>query len=441
MGLEVKAISDAATKLRPPPPMAYERPLNAFVDLEGYLRLVELEQRHRAGGWPLPIKGPELDALVARLLPPPPQPRPDLDAVTLQLERDDIEAQVANDLLSPLIWSELFEVLRRLAARGPGLESRTYLEVLEEKFSAHPNVDARITTAMLAELLLKGGRTLDRGDFSGLVRFVSNLIALEGEPQRRILGRMGLDDLSAEALIIALEAIATEHGMVATPAELADVIAAVPFLPWTKPKNMPFHYYIGNAAHVAIAAYYGLSHPKPAHLVWTNVHPVKSIVAALETEFAFKGAAIRAALAAGKPDIFDFSLSHGLPPGWVYEIKPVSWAKIAAVEAEWYSFALTLAGVPVMPGPRNAKGTFGTIAAPHGWFRFYTPYPGVIAYRWQRATKEQLEKAGEKSFDFDTKALREALRLTLTAGLWALLGALVWWLIRNGWRLRFPLPV
>lgn len=209
----------------------------------------------------------------------------------------------------------------------------------------------------------------------------------------------------------------------------------MPFGDWDKPKNMPFFFYLGNAAHTAIAAYYLSRHPKPGHEVYLNISTVMSIVRAMEAAYHFKAGRIRAALSRSKPDIFDFSMEHGMPPGWVYEIKPMSLARVAEFEAVFYTMALTLAGVPVLPGPVRAPGTYGTVPAPGGWFQFWTPAPGAIVYRWHRPTRLELERRKQEKLERQSTAKLEAMAAALgvSVGVMALMLALLEFLKVVGW--------
>ena len=158
---------------------------------------------------------------------------------------------------------------------------------------------------------------------------------------------------------------------------------------------------------------------------------------------AFKGRRVAAALALSKPDIFDFSLAHPvMPPGWVYEIKPLNSLATAELEAVFYTDALLLAGIPSMPGLTGTPGTFGCVPAPAGWATYAALLPGAIVYWYKKATNAELEAQGlapvpDPVGDQTVAALEAAGATAAVAGLAAVLAAILKAMIDAGWILAF----
>jgi hypothetical protein len=192
---------------------------------------------------------------------------------------------------------------------------------------------------------------------------------------------------------------------------------------------MPVPYYIGSAAHIAIAEFYKSAHI--ADIVEVNVSTVMSIVRMLEALYDFKAGRVKRALGRSKPDIFDFSLIH---PPCVYEIKSWKLAAVAEFEALFYSTILIHKDTPAIPGPMGAPGTFGVLAAPHGWFQFEAIAPGAIVYWYRRAPKEKIMERGQVPVEeVNVKALREAAGVSLS--IVTVLAALLTFLEGGGWLL------
>ena len=205
---------------------------------------------------------------------------------------------------------------------------------------------------------------------------------------------------------------------------------------------MPYGYYLGTQIHIAIAAYYKTFHA--THLVWANVTPVLSILGALQTKFAFTGSGLGSALAASRPDIFEFGFVHGMPPGWVYEIKPASYGEgLAKAEYEvlFYATALTLCDIPAIPGPVTANGVKGVVPTVGGWVAFMCPIPGAIVYYYRAASKEALAKRARVPATHAARvSTEEWVRLSGQAADIAavgLLAAIVAILLESGWILVF----
>jgi hypothetical protein len=407
-----------------------------------------------------------LDALLAQLAPPPPT------GVSSQTVAPALEAAVtvggnimaAVDALAKLDWVSTWEVIWRLGSSGPTLDGQTYLELLESAMRPLPNVDPRASAAVLAGVLARGGRTVATGAVSAWLRLTDYLLVLDPIAQMEILGRFGVPPEAAEGTLAVMISEALEAAL--TPSNLAPAglmaAAIIPpswfarlkqlwdgintntqsFLDFTKPESQPYGYYIGTQVHLAIAAYYRGFHA--SHLVWTNVTPVMSILGALQTKFAFQGSGLAGALAASRPDIFEFGFIHGMPPGWVFEIKPASHGAGAAraeFEVLFYATALTLCDIPAVPGPITAAGVEGVVPVAGGWAAFVCPLPGVILYYYKQASKQALAQRSQVRVNSAVRVSTEELvRASGTAADVAkagLLAAIFAAIIEYGWTVVF----
>ncbi|GAB4563836.1 MAG: hypothetical protein Tsb0020_13370 [Haliangiales bacterium] len=147
--------------------------------------------------------------------------------------------------------------------------------------------------------------------------------------------------------------------------------------PWQPPGAQPIPMYIGNEAHRLIGEYYFNLHRDEA--VFRNFTPLVSIlkeagnlgITGLNPEALGASALLR-------PDILNLVLRH------LYEIKPEQAAGAASAEASVYVTALSRAGLAVTLGPSSDPGVNGVIPAPGGYFRFWSPMPGAIIYRYSK---------------------------------------------------------
>lgn len=146
--------------------------------------------------------------------------------------------------------------------------------------------------------------------------------------------------------------------------------------PWN-PGRIPVPFYIGNSAHVAIAAMYVAAHP--GEEVFTNNLSVSHIVAAARRLGISVGRSrARSGQLEMEPDICN------LPQRHLYEIKPATLESLGRSEALLYQAAFTAAGLPIGLGPTAEPGTSGVIPAPGGWYDFRAPQPGVITYNYRQ---------------------------------------------------------
>jgi hypothetical protein len=411
--------------------------------------------------WRLPSES-DLQQLLDKLSPPPPAgtPSPQDVATTLQnaaTANTDFITGLNN--LAQLDWPGIWQVIETLSSAGPTLDGQTYLEIVESACEQLPDIDQRLRAAMIAELLSKGGRirTIAAGTVSGWMRLTLMLLDLDLTAQVEVLGHLSvppeaaegvLAELMAEALDSGLDpifsltapggltpapAVTSSSGGVAPAAtmtaavmgppawllDLAGLLAGIDnnantWLDYKKPGGMPRGAYLGTEIHKAIAAYYQAAHA--GHAVWTNVSTVRSILAVLQTAYAFQGSRIALALALAKPDIFEFGFEHGMPPGWVFEIKPLMSVNLAEFEAQFYAFAMTMCDIPVIPGPIDAPGTRGVVPAPGGWAAFVCAEPGAIVYRIRRASKQAVAQRVPVPDPAESKARDNAEQIVRASG-------------------------
>jgi hypothetical protein len=147
--------------------------------------------------------------------------------------------------------------------------------------------------------------------------------------------------------------------------------------PWNPPGNQPIPFYMGNQAHIGIAAQYVAAHP--GNVVFANFVPILTILQALRRMGLNPNAGTLSTGQQGlKPDILNASLRH------LYEIKPESAQNQALTEAQMYVGLFARAGITIALGSINEPGTRGLIPAPGGFYVFWSPVPGVIVYRYGR---------------------------------------------------------
>jgi hypothetical protein len=212
----------------------------------------------------------------------------------------------------------------------------------------------------------------------------------------------------------------------ATPTSM---LAGIMMGPWN-PGNMPIGYYIGNAAHVAIAAAYAGLHAADA--AFYNFTPVSVILqAAAALGIKISPAAATAAQLGLKPDIANLTKKQ------LYEIKPVRLQSLALTELALYLAAFTVAGVPMLPGPVGEPGTFGTLPAPGGWFVYSAPEPGVITYAYRQPPRKKPanDNATQPVTAPDNKSLVE--RISILTGLTGI-PLMIYLIISEGSRIVIP---
>jgi hypothetical protein len=347
----------------------------------------------------------------------------------------DATYQKVLDKLATVPWPRLWEVAAGLGKKGPGLETATYLQLVEEAGNRLPNPDPRAAVALTVTLLAERKMTLTANELELLDRLVRRLAWLDGESQWQVAQRLGIKLDEAEGMLAAIMADATALGLPDIPAPLLALIGNMDFGEWDKKGDMPWGLYIGTAVHEIIADLsYRPYHLPPAHHVWRNYDSVETILKELKQEldkegFKFDPAPIRAAFKYVKPDIFDLSMAHANPtvdpPGWVYEIKPYRLRAIAEREVNMYASVLILAGVPAHQGPTNAQGVSGARPAPNGWVVFTSPVEGVIGYWYIEAPRDKIrERDSAKGRETAKPAREEAVKAVAAAAGLALVSTL-----------------
>lgn len=185
--------------------------------------------------------------------------------------------------------------------------------------------------------------------------------------------------------------------------------AAAPMLggvtpgPWN-PGGQPIPFYLGNAAHVSIAAFYAAAHVGDE--AFYNFVSVGAIVKAAERLGLSLGtkAATPDQLAL-QPDIANLSKLH------LFEIKPSTLQGLGRTEAALYVAAFAAAGLAIGLGPTSEPGTAGIIPAPGGWYEFRSPEPGVITYNYRQPPRVRVRvPEGEpEPTRVDNRSLREKI--------------------------------
>jgi hypothetical protein len=177
----------------------------------------------------------------------------------------------------------------------------------------------------------------------------------------------------------------------------APLMAGVVPGPWN-PGKMPVPYYLGNAAHVGIAAEYATFHRADA--AFYNYSPIASILdAARALGFTVNPLLLKAAKLGLKPDITNLTRRH------LYEIKPAKLQSVAAAEARMYMAAFIAAGLPITLGPVGEQGTTGTIPAPGGWYIFSAPQAGVVTYRYRQPKRRRSRGRARNRSKVDTRSM------------------------------------
>jgi hypothetical protein len=190
--------------------------------------------------------------------------------------------------------------------------------------------------------------------------------------------------------------------------------------PWAPPGDQPGGWYVGTAAHTAIAEFYRAAHPGDVP-IFDNNTPISSILNAIEALQAHskptRAELIKDELAR-RPDIANIPRRH------LYEIKPALAQAEAAAKARMYLSIFESAGVAMTLGPMGEPGTFGGLPAPAGVFMFQSPEPGVITYEYRRGRLVPVpvrapEPARERRWRWELKPLtpqQKQVIVTTTVG-------------------------
>lgn len=347
----------------------------------------------------------------------------------------------AIDKLSQLNWPDRHAVLKTLATSGPTLGGVSYLSIMQASLDALPDVDTALRAAWMAARLVNGPREVTPDDLQHWLALTTHLVELPFQDMVEVFSGLGFRPEEIEGLVADMVADLGDAGhtwpsglggvaplmagMLIPPGWFDAFMARVrnfdrtrmDFLEFDKPSKMPYGYFIGIAVHTAIAAFYRAEHGAhvllPGDGIWTNATPVESIFNFLRAHYTMGGqvSALGRSAALTRPDIFELVMTHGQPPGWVYEIKPAGpngeGLANAVAEASMYAAVLNVFGIPALPGPSNAIGTFGTVPGPGGWVAFMSPAPGAIVYRLIKVPNERYALKFPRTADAREKSQKE----------------------------------
>jgi hypothetical protein len=281
----------------------------------------------------------------------------------------------AYNLLNGLSMLVMLRVLSELAAQF-------MLEVLISREPPQsvdaPRVSAAITLVRLAHT---DAASIQQTE---LESFARNAQALPADQQQDMLNFASTARQLSPATREGLVAMMASQIPGASPAGLSPAVAqgvtgAVAPGSWNPPGNQPIPFYIGNEAHVGIAASYVAKHPGDP--VFTNFIPLSSILQQARTlGLSLNAGSLSESELALKPDILNLAPTRR----HLFEVKPTSLQSVGLAEARLYTGLLVAAGIPVSLGPVGEPGTNGALPAPGGIYLFETPEPGVIVYQYRR---------------------------------------------------------
>jgi hypothetical protein len=215
-----------------------------------------------------------------------------------------------------------------------------------------------------------------------------------------------------DALPALLESVSAQVAVPDTALQMAG--ANVNPLPWAPPGGQPIPFYIGNQAHIQIAAYYAAAHS--GDVAFYNFTPMSTILNSWTQMGNTLTGTLSAANAILKPDIANLSRHH------LYEIKPVTSQGLAVTEATMYMGLFTSVGIAMTLGPTGEPGTTGVVPAPGGVYIFSAPVPGAITYQYRRAQAVRVpveEPSGERRWRIELRPLtpqEQAAIVTTTVG-------------------------
>jgi len=273
------------------------------------------------------------------------------------------------------------------------------------------------------------------------IRAARGLAQLAVDEQDRILARVlarrggsvsiadvreGMQALEESEATLTAEGYEEVDDLSAAPAMLMAGLA--PGL-WN-PGGMPIPFYIGNSAHIAIAAEYAAVHRTDA--AFYNFSPLSSILAAAAAlGITVNPTALRAAQLGLKPDIANLTRRH------LYEIKPATAQSLGAAEARLYMAAFVAAGFPIVLGPTGEPGTSGTVPAPGGWYLFTSPEAGVITYRYRQPKRRRVRAPQPQTSPSPAVDRSLVERIQAATGLTGA-ALIIYIIISEGSRVAFP---
>jgi hypothetical protein len=339
---------------------------------------------------------------------------------------DVIAAVVA--ILAPLGWWELWDTLDSLARPVPGAQV-SVLNGIADTAAASPGLDARVCTALDIVVLRQGGFVIGEADLPLLLRIAEGLWTVPATQRLLLLEWLGLRGLAAEGIVAGGDAAAAPVAAVADGLFAPVPVFPFPFGDWKLPGKMPAAYYIGSQAHLAIGLEYEALHSSPAETVFLDM-PVAEIVEVLARGLPVSPEKIEGALARARPDIIEWSNVHEIETIgdlFGYEIKPEGSADLAAKEWTWYQNAFNEASLQLLEGPSTLPGTAGLVAMPNGWAEYVSPAPGVIVYKYLRASTVAIKARDEERKRADTSvyAYQQGLEARGWGPIVAVVGALI----------------
>jgi hypothetical protein len=337
----------------------------------------------------------------------------------------------AFNLLIPLSISDLLSALTELNRKG-------YLDILIGGAGAIADKQPRLVAAMAVVDLKRTNGVGTTGNTLTLAG--DSILQLTTREQDEILAYVGVDPATLNqaqnkepSRAEALANLASSSGpLTGSTAVLAAVTGPVGPGPWNPPGGQPIPFYIGNVAHVAIAAEYAVVHG--GDIAFYNFTPVSSILDAWSKMgiSANIGALtpIQLAQLALRPDIINLSRHH------LYEIKPEAGAALGLAKADVYIALFVAAGVPITLGPTNEPGTMGVIPAPDGYYIFQSPEPGLITYAYRKGRYQPVRVTQpEEQTQTDPGLLK---RISIATGITSTAGLIIYLIISEGSRVVIP---
>jgi len=309
------------------------------------------------------------------------------------------------------------------------LDDRAMIDLLVGRHTLAPQDQQERLAAAIYTVKLATAHVISAND-QFLIEALTHLSRTSTQQQQRWLdyvARRRFGSRAQQTIEGAKAMLEAESGGPADPTALQAAAGAVSPSPWNPPGSQPIPFYIGNEAHVGIAASYATAHP--ADVAFYNFTPLSSII----SSWTHMGNTVTGPLDQSKldlkPDITNLSRRH------LYEIKLQASQAQAVAEASMYAGLFLSVGIPMTLGPTTEPGTTGTIPAPGGVYLFRSPQSGAITYQYRRARVEpvpvkQEERAPERTrrFRFELRPLtpqEQAVVTTITFGTILLIMAMI----------------
>ncbi len=138
--------------------------------------LVALLETRSSSSWGPPA-GVSADELIALLESSPPT---------------DATYQKVLDNLGTLPWPQLWEAAAGLGKKGPGLDTATYLQLVDGAANRLPNPDPRAAIGLTVTLFVTDRPSLAATHLESLDRIIRRLAMLDGESQWEVTKRLGM---------------------------------------------------------------------------------------------------------------------------------------------------------------------------------------------------------------------------------------------------------